>query len=471
MHRISRVVVVSGFILIGSGSAARADDAPIVFENANESLGISGMAAGNAAWGDYDHDGWVDVTDGANLWRNEGGKRFVKVEGSGLSYGSWVDFDNDGHLDFYMWPSGKLMRNKGDGTFEDVSGRLPERPMANSRGAAWADFNNDGFLDLYLGGYEEPGYLPDALYFSEQAKSFRPVALPHEKNRPARGITAADYDNDGDVDIYVSNYRLEPNLLWRNDGSGAFPDARDQAGVDGDDPLGAWGHTIGSSWGDLDNDGDIDLFAGNFSHPADYQDRPKFYENLGSKEAYRFKDHQMAGMRWQESYAHPTLGDFDNDGLLDLFFTCVYSGDKPVLYRNNGDWTFTEVTAASKLTLANTYQGAWADFDNDGDLDLLTGGVIHRNPGNGNHWLRVRLDGGSAMNRNAIGAIARVRVGDRVIARHVESTTGEGSQNDMTLHFGLGGHDQPVPLIISWPNGDRQEMVTPVNRLVKIAHP
>ena len=92
--------------------------APIVFENANAALGIDGMDSSNGAWGDYNNDGWVDVTDGGNLWRNEGGRRFVKVEGSGLTYGMWIDFDNDGWLDFYSHPGGKLFRNKGDGTFE-----------------------------------------------------------------------------------------------------------------------------------------------------------------------------------------------------------------------------------------------------------------------------------------------------------------------------------------------------------------
>ena len=478
MSHITKIVSgAAALILTLSAVDVRADDsgplghaAPIVFENANESLGISGMSAGNAAWGDYNNDGWVDVTDGGNLWRNEGGRKFVKVQRAGPTDGSWIDFDNDGWLDYYAWQGGRLFRNKGDGTFEDVSDRIPERPMSNSRGAAWGDYNNDGYLDVYVGGYETPGYQPDALYLSEEARAFKFIDLPHEKNRPARGVTAADYDNDGDVDIYVSNYRLEPNLLWQNDGKGGFTDVRVQARVDGDKPLGAWGHTIGSSWGDLDNDGDIDLFAGNFSHSPAYQDRPKFYENLGAEQAYAFSDHQLAGVRWQESYAHPALGDFDNDGYLDLFFTCVYSGDKPVLYRNNGNWTFSEATGESKVHLSNTYQGAWADFDNDGDLDLLTGGVINRNPGNGHHWLKVKLDGGTAMNRDAIGAIARVHVGGHVIARHVESTTGEGNQNDMTLHFGLGRHDQPVKMIITWPNGDEQEITTPVDRLVKVAH-
>ena len=92
---------------------------------------------------------------------------------------------------------------------------------------------------------------------------------------PARGITTADYDEDGDLDIYVSNYRLVPNTLWQNDGKGEFAQVEGEKKVDGDGGLGAWGHTIGSSF-DFNNDGHFDLFVGNFSHPPSYQDRPKF---------------------------------------------------------------------------------------------------------------------------------------------------------------------------------------------------
>ena len=175
-----------------------------------------------------------------------------------------------------------------------------------------------------------------------------------------------------------------------------------------------------------------------------------------------------AGLRWQESYASPALGDFDNDGYLDLFFTTVYKGDKSVLYRNNGDWTFSEVTENAGVATASTYQGSWADYDNDGDLDLLSGGKLFRNPGNTNHWLKVRLIGAKDSNPSAIGAQVRVMVGDRVLMRQVEGGTGEGNQNDLTLHFGLGKEDGRVKMEIRWPLGDVHVVMRKVDRLVTV---
>jgi hypothetical protein len=284
-------------------------------------------------------------------------------------------------------------------------------------------------------------------------------------------VTAADFDEDGDIDVYVSNYRLQPNLLWRNDGAGRFADAAGELGAAGDGDLGAWGHTIGSAWGDLDNDGHFDLFVGNFSHPPEYQDRPKFLRNLGAAQQFRFEDKSTgAGLRWQESYASPTLGDFDNDGLLDLFFTTVYPGDTSVLYRNRGQWRFEDVSAAAKVDVPTTYQAAWADFDNDGYLDLATGGRLFRNPGGNGHWLRVQLTGSGKVNSSAIGAQVRVRLDDQTLTRQVEGATGQGNQNDLTLHIGLGTHAEPVGLEVRWPDGQVQQVETLVDRTVSVSH-
>ncbi|RME26364.1 MAG: CRTAC1 family protein, partial [Candidatus Zixiibacteriota bacterium] len=292
-----------------------------------------------------------------------------------------------------------------------------------------------------------------------------------QKIRRARGVTAADYDEDGDLDIYVSNYRLQPNLLWQNDGRGTFRDVASAQGVAGIGDLGAWGHTIGSAWGDFDNDGHFDLFVGNFSHPPAYQDRPQFLRNLGPQESFRFADMSAkAGLRWQESYASPALADFDNDGLLDLYFTTVYPGDTAVLYRNVGKWQFKDVTERAKIRAARTYQAAWADYDRDGDLDLVTGGKLYRNPGSSHHWIEVRLMGTADVSGTAIGATVRVEVDGRVLVRQVCSATGQGNQNDATLHFGLGNTAGPIALSIRWPNGDEQEVRADVDRLVTVRY-
>ncbi len=468
---LSLILMVAVSISI-SCATAWADTA---FKDMTQTLGLTGIGNGQAAWADYNNDGWPDLYVEGTLWQNEKGLRFTKVAPPILhSYGGlWADYDNDGYLDLYCWGGGKLYHNlQGKGLAEHTD-KIPPRPTNyQSQGAAWGDFDGDGYIDLYVGGYEiwkTQDEFPDVIYRNKLGKSFTETWRTKGKPKRARGITAADFDEDGDLDVYVSNYRLQPNILWRNDGTGVFEDVAATYGVAGDGEQGAWGHTIGSAWGDLDNDGHFDLFVGNFSHPPAYQDRPKFYKNLGPSGNYHFQDKSStAGLAWQESYASPALGDFDNDGDLDLFYTTVYpvgSGgihNYPVLYRNDGDWAFTDVTAQFGLTkLGATYQAAWADYDNDGYLDLITNAKLFRNPGGTNHWLKVKLRGGSTpkatVNAAAIGAQLRIKLpGLGTISRQVEGATGEGNQNDLTLHFGLGSYDGKLTLQILWPNGSTQ---------------
>ncbi len=464
MHRArSRalpLIVAAVLILARAGPLAA-----VTFTDAGVAIGGS-----KAAWGDFDGDGRVDLLAGGRVWRNQGGGAFrevASVSGDGI----WGDFDNDGHLDIFCYSSRKLHRNEGDGTFSDVSSRLPELPMGNTRGAAWGDFNGDAFLDLYVGGYETPGYQPDAILMSDGGRRFTLAWVQSGDVDPSRGITAADFDEDGDLDVYVSNYRLEQNQLWRNDGKGVFTNAGQSHGVAGTDDgwSYSYGHTIGSAWGDLDCDGHLDLFVGNFSHPPAWQDRPRFYRNLGKEQDYRFEDRSGgAGLAWQESFASPALGDVDNDGFLDLFFTTVYPGDNSVLYHNDGDFRFSNVTASAGLGGRTGYQAAWADYDGDGDVDLATDGRLWRNGGTPNGWLAVRLRGdGVRVNSSAIGAQVRATVGGRTITRQVESGTGEGNQNDLTLHFGLGSFNGVVPLEIRWPDGRVEKTRSMANRLLE----
>lgn len=133
----------------------------------------------------------------------------------------------------------------------------------------------------------------------------------------------------------------------------------------------------------------------------------------------------------------------------------------PVLYRNEGEWRFTNVTEQEGLAkLAPTYQAAWADFDNDGDPDLVTAEKLFMNMTKGNNWFKVRLTGdGKNVNSAAIGAQVRIQINDKTITRQVEAGTGEGNQNDMTLYFGLGKWDKPIPTVeITWPNGTVQKI-------------
>jgi hypothetical protein len=434
------------------------------FIDVTAEAGLSGSA--QAAWADYDSDGRVDVLIGGALFRNLDGTRFAPAtlpDGIPSDGGTWGDCDNDGDLDLFTFGSHfGLALNNGDGTF--AAGQLPEIPVVSSRGACWVDLNGDSLLDLYIGGYEaweEAVYL-DAVLINEGEGRFTVGWQSSEADkRSARGVTAADFDEDGDADVYVSNYRLQPNYLFLNSGAlpmdeagakrGVAGVAKDVINYTGGIRYAVSGHTIGSAWGDLDDDGDLDLFVGNFSHPPAYQDRPQFLRNTGGPD-WRFEDMSAdAGLAWQESFASPALADVDNDGDLDLYFTTVYAGDHSVLYLNDGGWRFRDVTAASGIATARTYQAAWADYDGDGDLDLLSGGKLYQNQTVGRRWLRVKLEGEGS----AIGAVARVRVGERTLTRHVESSTGEGNQNEMVLHFGLGDYDGFVSLEVAWPGGAR----------------
>ena len=441
------------------------------FRNAGKQWEFQGSS--KAAFADFDRDGWVDVYSGV-LLKNESGKKFVPVKDSGIPSGEgiWGDYDNDGQVDLFLFTGeGALFKNLGDGKFKKVA--FPKMPTINSRGAVWLDINNDAYLDLYVGGYEiwTKKVHPDAIYLNDGKGNFKEVW--RQKNcYSARGVTSADFNSDGKVDVFVSNYRLQPNRLLKFDAKTLQPiDIAKQKGTMGHPsqvigytggikyPI--CGHTIGSCFGDLDNDGQIDLFVGNFSHPPKNQNRPQLLRNLGSKQDYQFEDKsEGAGIAWQESFASPALGDFDNDGNLDLYFTTVYAtgsgGIKnfPVIYRNQGNWKFKNVTEEQKLSkLGPTYQAAWADIDNDGDLDLCSAGSIFVNeikkPGN---WIKLDLVGdGRKVNRSAIGATVRIKVGNKILTRHVETGTGEGNQNEPTLHFGLGDHNRPVSIDIIWP--------------------
>ncbi|MEY3458713.1 MAG: hypothetical protein RL215_1870, partial [Planctomycetota bacterium] len=149
-------------------------------------------------------------------------------------------------------------------------------------------------------------------------------------------------------------------------------------------------------------------------------------------------------------------------------FTTVYPGDASVLYANRGDWKFEELSQAAKLDVPTTYQAAWADFDNDGAIDLVTGGRLFRNPGSTGHWLKVQLRGAGRVNAAAIGAVVRVQCNNQQLTRQVEGSTGQGNQNDLTLHFGLGQHSERVQLEIRWPDGHVQKLDTPVDHSLTV---
>lgn len=447
----------------------------VYFNDITESAGLSDIIGARVAWGDYNNDGFEDIlVDGRILLENDKGKRFVDVsEKVGLSGyrrttgGIWADFDNDSYLDFYMMgnqENGHLFMRNIDGVrFEDVT-PPGSGDIYFNEGAAWGDFDNDGLLDLYVANYEKDSLKsidlgicqPDFLWrntgagfvdISEQAGIRTPIKMC------GRGVSPADYNNDGKLDIFVSNYRLDPNFLWINNGDG-FVNSAEVTGVEGNMVVGAYGHTIGTVWGDVDNDGDLDMFSANLAHPEyiGFSDKSMLLINTDGA----FVDMtEESGIDFNETDSDPSFIDFDNDGDLDLFITSIYKGSKSRMFRNDGDGKFTDVSWLSGLRLDNGWGGAFADFDNDGDQDLVVGSsdglMLYENMGNENHWIAVGLKN---MKGSGIGARVELRAGDMRQIREVEGGKGTASQNSLQVEFGLGDYAGEVEISVRLPSGE-----------------
>lgn len=452
-----------GVMLLAIGSACPASAQTFVDRGA--SLGLD-AAGSHAAWGDVDGDGWSDLWTGGVLWLNRGGRSFARIDAPGE--GVIVDLDGDGVGDLVSFAPVAVTRvvREGEG-LRLVPRALPALPETISRGVAVGDFDGDARLDLFFGGYEDWNRgltFPSLLLLAEPDGTFR-LASAEARHR-TRGVTACDFDGDADLDLYLSNYRLQPNELLVNDGQGRLVDDAPARGATATSPGFAGGHSIGAAWGDFDGDGRFDLFAGNFAHVDARGDQPKSRVLRNQGAAATFEDLGTRGVWYQESYASPAAADFDLDGRLDLFFTTVYAtasfgrANHPVLFRNEaieGGWTFRDATAGSGLeSLPPTYQAAWADVDQDGRPDLVAAGRLFMNetPRVG-RWLLVRLVGdGVRVPRAAVGSQVRANTPDgRVIARQVEVGTGEGNANDSLLHLGLGEVEGPLRLEVRWTDG------------------
>jgi hypothetical protein len=472
----------------GPGAVPLADEVTR-FTDVTQDAGFpDDLARTRVAWGDYDDDGWEDLLlDGRMLWRNKGDGTFMDVtSAAGIGGvpgvgGVWADYDNDGDLDFYtivrsFTKRDALWQNDGDGTFTDVtmmSGEVYD--YLPSEGAAWGDWDNDGYVDLYVANYETASVrsddelgigTPDSFYWNRGDGTFWNVSSlvePNDEPLCGRGVVWADYDDDGDLDIYVSNYRLDPNLLWRNDQGAGLGNFAMPAGVEGtsigDLPGNPrYGHTIGSDFGDYDNDGDMDLYASNLAHPRFllFSDVSMLLNNQGDG---TFNDQfKRSGIAYCETSSDPSWVDYDNDGDLDLFFTAVYEGVGSRMFRNTDRNRFEDATEESRTSVEDGWGTGWCDYDHDGDMDLAVGSGsgfrLLQNGGNDNHWLLLKLEG-THVNSKAIGTRVRVTAGDLTMVREVKGGRGTTSQDMLTCHFGLGSYEGYAMVDIRWP-GDTE---------------
>jgi len=350
---------------------------------------LPGVEKSSGSWGDYDNDGDLDLIltgdTGAGfiskIYKNEGNDTFAEVIVSsllGVTGGcvSWGDYDNDGDLDLVLTGDidgsgtgdrSKLYKNEGNDVFSEVTS--VSLVNASFGSCSWGDYDNDGDLDLIITGYGgiNSGYV-SKLYKNEGNDTFTeviPAALdPLNLSTSSWG----DYDNDGDLDLILTGYAGNGKTsLYKNNNSVLVKATTvSLAGV----------YQGSSSWGDYDNDGDLDLLLTglNYNDISDSDEEiTKLYKNEGNDTfteivSASFEDVASSSSSW---------GDFDNDGDLDLVITGTAGGGNiSKLYKNEGSDTFTEVTAAS-LPGVNTGSSSWGDYDNDGDLDLLlTGNTV-----------------------------------------------------------------------------------------------
>jgi hypothetical protein len=398
-----------------------------------------------------------------------------------------TDYNNDGCKDILVlrgaWqvPQRKsLLRNNCDGTFTDVTAASGlAKPATSTNSAAWADINNDGLLDLFVGNEDRASQL----FLNKGGGAFEDISRSAGVDRVAfsKAVSAGDYDNDGFVDFYVSNFN-GTNFLYRNNHDNTFTEMARAAGVPGP------GHGFATWFFDYDNDGWLDLFATSYFTSVDesvrtYLDRAhnaatlKLYRNLGDG---TFRDVTMdVGLDKVFMPMGANFGDIDNDGFLDIYLGTgnpSYASLLPnVLLRNNEGKSFVDVTASSGTGELHKGHGiAFADLDNDGDEEIVAeiGGAtpgdshplrLFENPGHGNDWINLRLVGAKT-NRAAIGARIKLTVenegrGNRSIHRVVGSGGSFGA-SPLEQHIGLGKAARIVELEIWWPASNTRQRVT-----------
>ncbi len=479
------LALISGFLLFGSGPGV-AGQGDLFKPLPQSPVSVDGGLSRGVTWGDANGDGLPDLAVANTigqpdfLYINDGKGGFVQQHeipftlNNGWTEGiRWIDFDNDGDLDIFI-ASGKpnyLYQNDGEGNLAPFDAGALTRAEFDMTEGCWADYDSDGFLDVFLATRDQTD---DVLFRNLEGLGFERVSGPFDGNGGnARGCAWGDADGDGDLDIYVANtYELDEegnfqkskNFLYLNNGDGIFREVTDHILVNSRE------QSYGATWIDFDYDGDQDLFVNAIGRT----DPNKLYENRGNMAFVSRTDLPIS----YDSYGPSkgvAWGDFDLDGDLDLFVAngTLTADNRNFLYLNTGEGTFEKIRPEPIVQDNFTSAGAaWADYDNDGDLDIFVnhwGGSdednrLYQNQTTGKNWLKVRLKGDKS-NSFGIGAFARlgyvVEGEEKIQTRVLLPKTGYASSNEPILHFGLGSSDEITFLEITWPSGLVQRVENP----------
>lgn len=488
------------------------------------------ISAGLALF-DYDADGDIDIyflsgaphpgsdfdTPPRNiLYRNDGNWRFTDVtqkagvghtgHGLGVAVG---DFNSDGHEDLYINNFGEnvLYRNNGDGTFADVT---KQAGVANGRrvgaGTNFVDIDADGDLDLFVGNYVKfsydkhivrtqqgfAGYVSprdyeadaDTIYRNNGDGTFTDISTESgiaKKRATSMGSVCADYDQDGDLDIFVAN-DVAANFLYENNGRGEFREAGLLRGF-AYDSKGSVHGSMGVNCGDVDGDGRLDF------HVTSYQNEvATLYKNTPGNFLMDVTAKAKAGIgtRSQVTWGNAFV-DFDNDGDRDLFVACGHLYDnvaqfnnaasyeaRNLLFVNDGKGKFRKASSSDGLEVQLSSRGAaFADMDNDGDLDTVVLNInarptlLRNDTKNLNNWFAIELSG--PQNRFGIGARIELTAGGRKTVQHVHSGQGYQSHYGTRVHFGLGTAQKVDLIEVFWPGGKRETFkTTQVRKMVRL---
>jgi hypothetical protein len=415
------------------------------------------------------------------LYHNNGDGTYARVSESDIALSggclasTWADFDADGDLDCYaarpFLNNNLLYINNGDDNFsQDTISSLADAKKFSME-VEWIDYDNDGRLDMFVANHARPGDPALAMLYHNENGIF---ALLNNSDAgliedEANGIAWGDYNGDGNRDLFWTRNN-KPSLLLANRGDGTFKQVTESA-------LGEPPGKYFGNWADFDNDGDLDIYT-----VSGKQDAVNLFKNVGDGSFALIEHGELAEDtgQWKGGYWGDYDNDGWLDLL--LLGNNYYEPYPNRLYHNNGEGDFIRVVDCEIASDEEpSAAAAWADHDRDGDLDLFIANVnnanntLYENSGNSNHWLQIRLEG-TRSNRSGIGAKVRIKamLSDKPVwqMREISARNGFKSQSELAAHFGLGGAPVVDSLVVEWPGGAVQVITNiTVNQYLIITEP